>query len=577
MENDVMDIKNQERYKELCDDVECYRSARTNAVPVSGSSSGSAPRVVSPRQMHSGSEPPSDVSIVKIKENEMMDASQTFLRLPRYVISGSGVEQQDSERDMVLYKRDACGAEINFITEKVIEGAHEGFIYGQPGTGKSSTALFVGFFLRKLWKVVWIHTTPTVSRASVFVIQGDTVSKFRILRTEIHFHSLPYLSQGGQCLVILDSVNIADLHDIEIYGRAGDWVEQDAGNRRLLRISSNGGPSSLPRELQDKTMLHGVGSWSLDEYRAAVKDDDFWASVSATLLEEGQEPHPTKEVRAEIVENKFEYAGTCARFMFVYSVAQIKEKVNLAIRTQDVRIDGPSGLFNKNTKHHLLSSSLVGDPPVQTYTGFVSRYATRAIGGASRPYAIRSLISCPIYHLNGSVKGWLFEALFFACTAEADGVILYAKMANSRSPRTKVVWKVSSAVLEFSSTMFDHKDSPEIPYDTWLMPDNPRQPGYDAVILLRQTKTIRFVQTTTCGTHDLKMAALTDLVVRLKNKKYEIDSAEICFVIPDDGNAQHFKIGPITGFQAFHELFPSSWTAKEKEVRAKLKIFHLQF
>ncbi len=140
-------------------------------VVMSESSSGSAPRVVS---FSLGKQPPGPLIGQLTDEHHRITNNTTlliqpadarviedkYLTLPQYLISDSGLDSTINKNGRVLYKRDAFTAQIQFILTTVIRDGVKGVVYGQPGTGKSCAAFYVGCYLRKDWDVIWVHTGP---------------------------------------------------------------------------------------------------------------------------------------------------------------------------------------------------------------------------------------------------------------------------------------------------------------------------------------------------------------------------------------------------------------------------------
>jgi hypothetical protein len=496
-----------------------------------------------------------DLELTTIQEDDVSDCDATLLRLPHYLISGSGLDHYNSERDIILFKRESCELEAKFIMEKVIGMRREGLIYGQGGTGKSSMVFFVSCSLRRHWNIIWVHTEPKISEAWVLIIQGGQVAKFSIRVVDMNFRSLPYHAQGGQCLVIVDCQDMADPHALELYSRAGDWVEQDYRNRLLLRVCSDEHLGSLPSQLLDKLAIHGVGSWSLEEYLTAIEDDEFWESVSGNLFD--QDHSPTRDERKKIVESKFFYAGTCARFMFHYSVEAIKKTVFVALHSLGLDSKDPGSLIHALSKRYLVSQSLTGEFRIPSYSGFVSRYATIQIGLAVGTEMLQDLARYRQGYFNHDVRSWMFEALFLSRATDNRGVKLYSEL----EVRSGVVWRAHSEhwplFVKFSPTRFDEKPD-RLPYNIWLLPETPMQAGCDAVMLFWCSKAIRFVLTTIDTRCELNMAPLADLVTRMRNAGYTIQSAEICFIIPEDHYPTVLQIDPVEDLERFTSLFTVS-------------------
>ena len=83
---------------------------------------------------------------------------------------------------------------------------------------------------------------------------------------------------------------------------------------------------------QDITQLrHRFPAWSLEEYNSACEDDEFWSQ--ARLQFPGPPPQAASPAEKEsALEQKFKFAGHCARFMFRSSIPEIKEQIDEGVK-----------------------------------------------------------------------------------------------------------------------------------------------------------------------------------------------------------------------------------------------------
>ncbi len=338
-------------------------------------------------------------------------------------------------------------------------------------------------------------------------------------------------------------------------------------NRRLIVVSSMGGFDKSLNAFCDNSDRHGVGSWSLDEYLMAIKNTDFWKSVKHAF-----QNSDIRLLKPEtLVESKYYHAGTSARFMFGSSIEEIEDTISTVIgamspRTKDCT--SASSVWSKSFTHTLISFTYERGCVVKK-TGFVSHYAARAFGVVSKAETIRALSKQCNFEANPKAEGWVFEAFFLASAAERPDIIV---RTASRDP---IVWNCpkpeTCRVVVFRPKTLQHM----VPLDTWLQPDSPQQPGFDAVMLL-SNGLIRFIQTTVAREHDLKMWAFADLVTKLQQLGHEVTDAEVFFVIPDDAFANDFRITNVHGWKKFAALFPS-WSKELEYVNTKVHTVMIRF
>lgn len=125
---------------------------------------------------------------------------------------------------------------------------------------------------------------------------------------------------------------------------------------------------------QDIAQLrHRFSSWSLEEYKTACEDDEFWNEVRHLLPES-----PSREAsfadKEYALALKFEFAGHCARFMFRTSINRIKDYINEGVLALENSIesiqaalkrDGNAGAANRLIA--FLDCLMGPRPPTQHY------------------------------------------------------------------------------------------------------------------------------------------------------------------------------------------------------------------
>jgi hypothetical protein len=70
-------------------------------------------------------------------------------------------------------------------------------------------------------------------------------------------------------------------------------------------------------------------SWNLDEYKSAIKNDDFFDSIKDYLdANINTKEKPSNE---DLIESKFYYAGGSSRYMFTFSTSVVIDRLKSAI------------------------------------------------------------------------------------------------------------------------------------------------------------------------------------------------------------------------------------------------------
>jgi hypothetical protein len=509
--------------------------------------------------------------ITYFPEGVRWDNLDEFLLLPGCVIAGSGLVTL--ECDLILYKRDACARQMDFILDKVIKGKKSGFIHGPPGTGKSAITFFASCYLSNEWEFYWIDARNLRGLLPVIRIHNGTMDRFHVSVNDIEKSFMESKSLDNPRIVILDSVDIQISENEKLFHSGTQWAMNNQ-NCRFIAVSSAGGRKVVKRSIDEGVSVFAVGSWDMAGYLKAIKNDKFWSSVERAFP--SQETR-TYEARCELVERKYFFAGNCARFMFQYTVSEVIEEINLKIgelssENSDIL---NAGQLSVNAIHSLTSASINDDFNILATDGFVSRYAARLIGKTCSLKIIDSLASCSILSHNSAARGWVFEATFFARVRHATELRVYTRQKTRTEKRKPLIWECpQEAVLRIKQ--FDPIDFTKISHDTWLMPIALNNAGYDSAILYTDGL-IRFVQVTIAKSHDLKMKSFADLVCRLRELEYTVDRAEIFFVVPNSDRARFFTITRIMESDRFTELFPNSWPKGEDEVRDRIGIVMIDF
>jgi len=501
---------------------------------------------------------------VRIDSLHDWSTDSAYMRIPHYMFEGSGLHKTVVKgNDLVLFNRDACKEQIKFIMESVIEIGHNGFIRGQPGTGKSTTTFFTVCPLRFEYDIVWINM-GTDGWVHVVTMQEDIMRKTEIRGDDFAFcWNSDVLDdphrRTRKIILVLDSFNIANDKHRQHVCEGEKWRAKDSSNRRLIAVSSMAKSARKDCMIPRGFEWHGVGSWKLEEYIAAVQNIEIWESVKGYFAEPrlvvgavSDQEGIIAMTPVDLVTAKFYYAGVSARYMFGSTVAEIVLTLTNLIRalSSTTKKNTLSGAIHSTKFKHICMSFTCASPTDFTLTGFVSQFVARTLGVLCRSRDIRELGE--MCHLGPQARGWMFEAFFLARVAGSDRIAV-RELVNGRA-KAQIIWDCPHAPHERVIGFDPYNLERKVPENTWLQPNATTHPGYDAVMLLMGGR-VRFVQTTVAQKHDLKMWALADIVKRLRQLGYTVTDAEIFFVIPDGIRATEFEISHLHSWESFGTLF----------------------
>jgi hypothetical protein len=199
-------------------------------------------------------------------------------------------------------------------------------------------------------------------------------------------------------------------------------------------------------------------------------------------------------------------------------------------------------------------------------TELVSAYAARELALQKGPDYINSLAKNPLILNTPIIRGGFFELLFFSYAKQG-------KIPLQDKEGKKFMWECGASVRVFKPMS---PNSVSCVLGEWLMPNIWNQGGYDGVYL-EETKSrnvIRFVQTTTKDSHDVKLQFFIKLINKLKTKSvFDAHEVEIFFVVTTHKLAS-YKIGPVIQPESLKSL---RWPTSDNAVRKKIQIVGLDF
>ena len=486
-----------------------------------------------------------------------------FVVLTKEFLTGSGIGRPDA--DTHLFIRQSVLEQFEFIEKTVIEEEFSGSIYGQPGTGKSTATYLYASTLCEEWNVIWIHlewwknSPDTLIKCVIMTGSHKKVASFQVHDFRAFLES-GRMFIGEKEILILDGLTCHDFFN-NLSLSASHWWRRDTTHRRLIEVSSMAAqgkykPVSLERSrVADFLQI----SWSLEEYKEAIQNTDFSRSVDK-FLDADPQPGDTGD---EKVISKFYYSGGCARSMFQFSTLQVKKLIKNSIKSLPDKsriLNADTGCNSKYASHNLFN--VFHDDK----TELVSAYAALELALQKGPEYIISLAKNPLILKNPFIKGGFFELLFFS----------YAKLGKiplQDKGGEKFKWECRASV-----TVFKPKSPNPVScvFGEWLMPNIWNQGGYDGVYLDKTNgrNVIRFVQTTTRDSHDVKLQFFIELINKLKTSNvFDPHEVKIFFVVPTEKLAS-YKIGPILHPESLQTL---CWPTSDDEVRKRIQILGLDF
>ena len=565
-------------------------------VVMSESSSGSPPRALSPRQTQLGgsgtgarqdaSETPPEISPTSlpawlttgegsIEIPRSLNASDAFITLPHEFLDGSG-NQLSTGGPIVLYKRPACNEQMNFISTVVIKQGKIGSICGQPGTGKSITTYFTLASHSFTHKIVWVACEQLMRKSfdentlvPVVVMQNGFKANYLVGYKNLTLDIPKLTESAGKTILALDSASLNTERIRPLVAAANNFAQSKPETNRLIYVSSWGTQDDVGRlplfERRDHAMTF-VHGWKLADYKTAIYNDSFAEAVAQYLDFDPAVRRGAAGIRMEKVESKFYFAGHCARYMFAMQTDEVKTEIDSAVS----KVSNYRDVFNQlvgtssDIAVHRILSRIDNHRCGNSGVDFVSHYALWKLSERHGLDSLLALVKTGFGQNDDGFLGCVYELTFFLTI-------------NTSIPFKPKDDKWPLRYVEFDPNRFDNT----IPTNIWLKSSNPRQSGYDAVVLIpgkdRNRGIVRFVQITRAKRHALKLQAFADLAERVKavfknNSAWLNFEVEIFFLIPSH-KEKGFTITPV---ESRTSLSCFGWPSDPDEIRAKVKFIYTQ-
>jgi hypothetical protein len=565
--------------------------------------------------------------------NLILEDGQKMITLSKEFLENSGVglfHVADEEKTYCrtsLFLRSYCMDQIACIRDRILDKGSVGFIHGPPGTGKSIiTYFFMALMSRKNgWRVVWVHFRKEANSLSpymdcVIFSEGNKYS-FEANAESLRklFSEMSRITNQRVTIVLDGFKRIDEINNI--YAAARTWLQSNKENGRIICISSLGSSNrwTAHDDRAQKLHLFEQFSWTWDEYVEAINCPEFYEEVAPMLDAPSVNQTPLGRLAA-----KFFYAGACARYMFAYSTASVKNSILKSLLSTNlstfIKDSGTSDAVNRLFKYFPESSGTL-----------LSEFVHHTLTDMNAPEDIIPLFSTGLAGTNAALRGILFEALFFSYASRFPEITL-------RDITGKPVgFEANSRVNRFDPTQPTIEDCKP---NVWLRPICPRNPGFDGLYLFtrneevevslgevtneqtpgldgvseegqvgeakwsvsgevitndcvssrtqgdgshhpevdmnrhpKQINVARFVQTTIAESHDLKLQYFADCAKVLNSEGiYSVDEVEIFFIVPDY-RIRDFRIGTIDVPTA---LLGFKWPRNENKIKEKITVLGLK-
>ena len=304
--------------------------------------------------------------------------------------------------------------------------------------------------------------------------------------------------------------------------------------RRLVVVSSmsSRGKTNIEEDTQSCVEQFFVYSWTLEECKEAVTQNEFFNNVKQNL--DASAAQNVSTIPSDAVVSKFHFAGGSSRFMFGYCTSDVISLLDNSVTfVSEVLpyLKGKIVYCSENVINRLFSCYKQNGNPKPA---IVSNYAATLLAMKEGPGLIANIASWISADRNPSMDGWLLEMWFFA-SLRKGGLKLYHRGNNNTEHWTESVVDT-----------FDVSRVQSIPDDaTWWKPIKWNQGGYDAIYTEKRSGTLRVVQVASGVTHSFKIEHFYQVAGSISSF-YPIQTFEIIFVV-DNAHINDFQIRSVSG------------------------------
>jgi len=479
-----------------------------------------------------------------------------------FVVSGlgiAGLRNAPGNGELRLYGREEA---IELWT--TLEKERELEIVGAPGLGKSVTT-----WAWAVWrwtagkKVLWVHLLRAKPPIVVF-LNGETKKGAKIsFQDDRELYTSKLVATGT---LNGSKADIVVLDGLRIDGQEHQALEQSChSDTKRVNIVTK---SLAGKEAFGVVKRHAMHPWTLEQYRAASKDEAFRKEV-CTFIDCQEEENEFSEKLCE----KFYFAGHSARWMFATSLKTVKEQIKKMIR----KVKNAEDLLKGNTYpiNHLVCTLKAPGSVTKDHPTFVSKYVLKLLVIQHDFAAVKMGYNIAEKLRNPSFTGWVVEMDFLAQLRAAVKTV-DKKVNVLDSKNAPVDWK-AHAVHEYETAselkkMFeDVKDGEQV----WAVPLEWNNAAFDAVRIHRfkGETVLHLINVADAKSHTLKMHHVSTLAEQIGAKRISFSAVrstgrvkeEFSWIGVVSGQMHKFRIGGTSQF----------WP-KNDNVKKHCDVFHFE-
>ena len=491
-----------------------------------------------------------------------------------------------------------------------------GHVRGPPGTGKSTTTFaWLQAQVDSTGKSsTWFHVdSSSLVHCVEFIKKKNGGVSYTEPKQEVIKKLGGLIKKCTSTILVLDGVKSSDIFKNILSPAVRIWAGEKQGARTAVLIASGAFPEPRLEDAVSKTTRMdsvNIWSWTREEYIRAFKrarpNSNFGKRVSkkrrveatpgdaAAMANEASEngavaaeDNALDDDLLEDIDDKYFYAGGCARYFFLFSTQQVKKEISNAVNTlkkTDIAEVLSTGSGHEENRHRLVSF-FQSDENDEIRKSIVSQFAVQKLVEHAGEEAFIFLYG--IGGTNPSFDGWVFEADFFFQYKRAAETGKKLKLNGEPDLEIKpelVVEFDHDAMLEKANPLNMSCTKPlsksteeelkqELQSDLkkrvekMCKPTKWNQGGYDGFYVSVDPENekdliIWFFQVTRGASHKLNLKYFVEVVQLFIHAELNVSGCEIYFVVPEGGETQVSGVTPYGTL--FQERF--KWAkGKEKE------------
>jgi hypothetical protein len=341
-----------------------------------------------------------------------LSLDSSVIHLEPEILEDSGISVGTGK---YLFNREAVVRQKKFLDDAMMkERCQLAWISGAPGVGKSATTLACVSHLafKNGYVVSWISCSIDIT---MFRLSGKTKTYYDV-EDEVSLRKwLAEIKNRDHICVLDGDYTKKNALDVSL-----KWLRKKtvSSRRFLVVVSSVGGTTGHSDKIEDEFLImsHHVPSWTLEEYCEALNDINIWNSVKNYIYKDVEEP-VTLEKKRELIEKKFFFAGSSARYMLDRPLDVVKKRYLKAIETvTDLKafMDGRIGILSSDAVHRLYSFDEEGK------WSFVSKYVLQRLTRKMDVGMIDSFVDAYKDDLSPGAIGSMFEMRCHYCIRYGD-------------------------------------------------------------------------------------------------------------------------------------------------------------